>query len=234
MEADPAFVADVLSVANSALFGFRARIQVLRHAIALLGLDRLRALVITVAMRSFVGAQGPLHRLAWQHSVSCGMIAEEISPMFRIRGDSAYTAGLLHDVGRLGLLKSAPAQYSAVLGRSFEDAERLLRAERELMEVDHCFAGGWMVKNWALPAVFVETCERHHDPFQMVDSNLLQVVKLSCRMADGMGFAGGCYTHSLDYDAVIGSLPSDIPRHLLPPGGELQERVRAKLEGFVK
>ncbi len=102
MECDPAFAADALLIANSSLFGFASRIQVLRHALAVLGIDRIKALAVTVAMRSFMGKGGPLLHQIWQHSAACAMIARLISPIFRITGDAAYTLGLLHDIGRLG------------------------------------------------------------------------------------------------------------------------------------
>src|SRR5664279_1569972 len=60
IQGDPAFAADILFLANSSLFGFPARMHSLRHAIALLGLDRVTALAVTVAMRGFVGTRNPL------------------------------------------------------------------------------------------------------------------------------------------------------------------------------
>src|SRR5581483_8918364 len=69
----------VLLLANSSLFGFTSRMSVLRHAIAVLGLDRIKALAVTVAMRAFLGQGGPLVRQCWRHSAACGVIAEEIS-----------------------------------------------------------------------------------------------------------------------------------------------------------
>src|ERR1035438_4045487 len=57
---DPAFAADILFLANSSLFGFPARMHSVHHAIALLGLDRIKALAVTVAMRGFVGKPNPL------------------------------------------------------------------------------------------------------------------------------------------------------------------------------
>ena len=77
MECDPAFAADVLFLANSSLFGFPSRIESLRHAVAVLGLERIRALAVTVAMRGFVGKGGPLIRKCWHHSAACAIIAKE-------------------------------------------------------------------------------------------------------------------------------------------------------------
>lgn len=232
MECEPAFAANVLTLANSAAFGFPSRIDVLRQAIALLGLDRIKALAITVGMRTFLGDPGPLLKRCWEHSVACAMIAGEISPMFKIRSDSAYTEGLLHDAGRLALLKAHPAPYAAVLDTPFDGADGILQAEREALGADHCVAGAWMVKHWALPASFTAVCELHHQALQAEEPKLLQVIKISCRMADAMGFCGACYLDPLTYDGLLLSLPPQIPRHLLPPGDQLKANIQARLQSF--
>ena len=108
-------------------------------------LDRIKALAVTVAMRGFISRGGPLLRQCWQHSAAAAIIAEEISPIFNVKGDVAYTIGLLHDIGRLGLLKTYAAEYSPLLGCSFETVEQVLRTERALLKVDHGVRCGRMV-----------------------------------------------------------------------------------------
>ncbi len=230
MQCDPAFAADVLFLANSSLFGFPSRIQALRHAIAVLGLERIKSLAITVAMRSFVGKGGPLLRQCWEHSAACAMIAQEISPLFDITTDSAYSLGLLHDIGRLGLLKSYTAEYSTVLNGSYESVDEVLRAERAVLNVDHGLAGAWLVKNWGLPQGFIHTCEHHHDPLGPKDSELLQVIKIACMLADAIGCPAVTYTTPIAYEEIVGSLPQNIARSSFPSGAELQYRVEEASE----
>src|SRR2546429_185129 len=76
MEADPAFAAEVLFLANSSLFGFTSQMHVLRHAVAILGLERIKALAVTVAMRTFMAGGGPVLRACWRHSAACAIVAE--------------------------------------------------------------------------------------------------------------------------------------------------------------
>jgi HD-like signal output (HDOD) protein len=232
MECDPAFAADALLIANSALFGFPARIQVLSHALAVLGISRIKSLAITVAMRNFMGKGGKLIRQCWQHSAACAMIARVISPIFDITGDTAYTLGLLHDIGRLGLLKSYPAEYAPVLSGSFETGEQVLCAERALLRVDHGVAGAWLVKNWSFPAPFIQACKDHHDLLDPNDPELLQVVKVSCRIAEAIGFSAVQYTTPPVYDEVIRSLPPHITREGLPSVEDLCAGVGAQLSSF--
>jgi HD-like signal output (HDOD) protein len=232
IECDPAFAAAVLFLANSSLFGFPSRMRVLRHAIAVLGLDCIKALAVTVAMRGFLGKGGPLGRQCWRHSAACALIAEQLSPIFDITGGTAYSVGILHDIGRLGLLKSYTAEYSPVLAASFKTVEQVLRAERAVLHVDHGLAGAWLVKTWALPQPFIEICEHHHEPVGPEDPELLRVVKTACRVADALGFAAVEYSNSLSYDDFISSLPPHIHRDVFPSGTELRDIVEARLRSF--
>ncbi len=232
MECDPAFAADALLMANSALFGFPSRIQALRHALAVLGIDRIKALAVTVAMRGFVGKSGPQLHQCWQHSAACAVIARLISPIFGITGDTAYTLGLLHDIGRLGLLKSYPTEYSPVLGGVFVDVDQVLAAERALLRVDHGVAGAWLVNKWAFPASFAQTCEHHHAALAADDPETLQVVKVACRIADATGYPAVRYTEPPVYDGVIDSLPRHLSGSRFPPAEDLRAGVVAQLKSF--
>jgi HD-like signal output (HDOD) protein len=232
MECDPAFAADALLMANSALFGFPARIQALRHALAVLGIDRIKALAVTVAMRSFLGKSGPLLHQCWRHSAACAVIARMVSPIFGITGDTAYTLGLMHDIGRLGLLKSYPTEYSPVLGGAFEDVDQVLAAERALLRVDHGVAGAWLVNKWSFPAAFGQSCEHHHDRLAADDPELLQVVKVSCRIADATGYPAVRYHEPPAYNSVIGGLPAHLSRSAFPAAEDLCANVDAQLKSF--
>ena len=231
MEADPAFAAEVLLLANSSLFGFTSRMSVLRHAIAVLGLDRIKALAVTVAMRAFLGQGHPLVLQCWRHSAACAVIAEEISPIFDVSGDHAYTTALMHDIGRLGLLKSYPREMAPVLEAQYSDAAAVLAAERTALNVDHGTAGAWLVTNWAYPPSFAEVCERHHAPLGPNDSPLLQVVKTACQMADAVDYCAVRYQPLL-YPELLQRIPARFGRDVFPAEKELRNNLKARLAVF--
>ena len=231
MEADPAFAAEVLLLANSSLFGFTSRMSVLRHAIAVLGLDRIKALAVTVAMRAFLGQGGPLVRQCWRHSAACAVIAEEISPIFDVSGDHAYTTALMHDIGRLGLLKSYSREMTPVLESEYADVPAVLAAERAAINVDHGLAGAWLVKNWAYPPAFAEICEHHHAPLDPRDAPMLQVVKLACRMADSLDYAAVRADEPM-YPELLQRLPAPLRREMFPSEKELRTNLKARLAVF--
>jgi len=231
MIGDPAFAAEVLFLANSSLFGFASKMQVVHHAVAVLGLERIKALAITVAMRAFLGNGGPLIRQCWRHSAASAVVAEEIAPIFDFSGDRAYTMGLMHDVGRLGLLKSYNKEISPVINAEHQDTEALFAAERAAVNVDHGTAGAWLVKNWEFPVEFAEMCARHHEGFSQADAPLLKVVKISCRLASVLGYATVKYQTPATYSDVIASLPVHLGR-AFPMEAELRMNVERRLKSF--
>jgi len=229
VESDPAFAAEVLFLANSPLFGFPSKLHALPHAVAILGVDRIKALVTTVAMRAFVGKGSPMIRQCWRHSTACAVIAERISAAFQVPGDQAYAAALLHDVGRLGLLKSYPQQMSPVMGGEHVDLREVLFAERAAIKVDHQSAGGWLVTNWGLPQPFFVACVHHHDSLRETDSPLLQVVKTACRMADTLGFAAVACQSTPAYTNLVADLPNSVKKDRLPAEEEFGRHVEERL-----
>ena len=232
IEGDPAFAAEILFLANSPLFGFRSEMHALRHAVTVLGLDRIKALTVTVAMRAYLGQASPLVRQCWRHSAACAVIAEEISASFDVLGDRAYTAALMHDIGRLGLLKSYAREVAPVLTAQYRDPAEVLMAERVAINVDHGMAGAWLVKTWAFPGEFAEICEHHHDAIRPNDVPVLQVVKTACLIADTLGYTAVRYRSLPGYqDLLTATLPQHEPKKL-PSEEQLRTNVDARLVAF--
>jgi len=232
IEADPAFAADILFLANSSLFGFPSRMRVLRHAIAVLGFDRIKALAVTVAMRGFVGYRNPLVQQCWQHSVACAIVCEELSAIFGFSGDRAYTAGILHDIGRLGLLKTYPKEMMPLLSAEYADTQEVLRAERAALQADHALAGSWMVSNWAFPPEFGEICAHHHAPPDASDSDILKLVKVACSVADIIGFPAVKCQQLPTFEEATSPLAKRLGPDAVPPADELRENVATRLAAF--
>jgi HD-like signal output (HDOD) protein len=226
---DPALAADVLFLANSSLFGFASRMHSLRHAMALLGLDRIKALAMTVAMRGFLGKPNPLIHQCWQHSVACALVCDELSAIFDISSDRAYTAGIMHDIGRLGLLKTYPKEMTPVLAGQHQDTQAVLRAEREALQIDHGVAGSWLVSNWAFPEDFSEVCKHHHDAPSAADPDILQLVKVACSVADIIGFPAVHCQHQPSYPDATLPLQPWLGRKGVPPPEDLRADVTGRL-----
>jgi putative nucleotidyltransferase with HDIG domain len=202
IQSDPVFATELLRVANSALFGFSREIKSVQQATVTLGLDFVQALAVTVGMRAYVKSamKIPILRRCWRHSMACALLAQDLASACWMKGDEAYTAGLLHDIGRMGLMAAYPVEYANVLTVSIENSFDVLDCERELFDVDHCQAAVWLASDWKLPAHFHRIACHHHDEIEAGSSDLLGVVSLGCLLADALDFGviEGQARHTLD------------------------------------
>jgi HD-like signal output (HDOD) protein len=229
---DPAFTADVLFLANSSLFGFPSRMHSIRHAVALLGFDRIKSLAVTVAMRSFLGKPNSLVHKCWQHSLACAVVCEEIAGLFDLPPDCAYTAGIMHDIGRLGFLKTYPAESAKVLSEQHLNTQAVLQAEREALAVDHACAGSWLIGHWGLPKDFSDVCKHHHDSPNTGDSAILLLVRAACRIADAIGFPAVRCQEPPSYLDAMSALPVKLRRQTKFSAEDMERHVTARLAGF--
>ena len=121
IRADPAFSTVVLKIANSPLVAFSKEVTSVLQASMLLGFQRLRRVVITVGLKAyFENSFTLLIRSCWRHSVACAIIAERSAKWSFLDNDFAYTAGIMHDIGRVALGTFMPEAYARVLYRSEE------------------------------------------------------------------------------------------------------------------
>jgi HD-like signal output (HDOD) protein len=150
---DPSFSAELLRFANSALFGVRREVTSLVQAVAIVGTDRIKTMATVVAMNRMVRCSVRIAALrkVWLHSLVTAVIAEEAARITGSDPDSAYTTGLLHNLGTLGMMSAYPDEYSRMLEVSDEFGFDLLETERELFEIDHCAAGAYLAQDWEFP-----------------------------------------------------------------------------------
>ena len=155
--------AELLRVANSALYGFVQSIDSIKHAVVVLGSENVKRLALTVALGKFL--KGLLRqenlRACWHHVVASALLAEELAVSLNIGKDRAYTAALLHDVGRLALLVCYPVEYGNLLCVARQEGFAELECERELFDIDHCAAGRWLAEHWNLPPDFARAISQH-------------------------------------------------------------------------
>jgi putative nucleotidyltransferase with HDIG domain len=206
----PSFSSEVLAISNSALYAPRSPVTSILQAIAVLGLDRLKGVCLTVGVRAYLG-KSLNHlwlRAIWRHSLACALIAEQLAQAGSMNKNTAYTAGVLHDMGRLALVVINPEAYNALLMTHSGSPSSILPREGDLFGFDHCDAGRHLVMDWKLPTDFEAIVSDHHAPRQKHGSwNLAASINVSCRIADAIGFAvfPGCEV--TPYPDLLGELP---------------------------
>jgi len=167
---DMAMVSKLLQVVNSAFFGLRRTISSPAHAIALLGIDSVKALVLSVQVfAQFEQAKRspiPLETL-WKHGLLTGTSARDIAKSQDIGSigvEGAFMAGLLHDVGLLVLATNFPEEYGHVLTNVRESRLSVCDAERAVFKASHEDVGAYLLGLWGVSDAIVEAVAFHHHP----------------------------------------------------------------------
>jgi putative nucleotidyltransferase with HDIG domain len=166
---DPPLTAKILRVANSAFYGMPRRIESLNMALVVLGMRELNNLVtcITVLKTFPAGQSGSKfdRRAFWEHSAGCGEIARVIATRLHLRLHGVeFTAGLLHDVGKIILDQYFHSEFMQAIQLADQDHISLVDAERRVLGADHAEMGAWLAERWSLPPSIVEAIRFHHQP----------------------------------------------------------------------
>ncbi len=218
ISADQSFSAEVLRLANSPLFAFRTEIRGILQATALLGTERMKALAFTAGLQTYLEEplKIPLLRNCWKHNLACAFVAEKVGHVSLIEEDFAYTAGLLHDIGRLALMVVQPFRYARFAAEADESPFNVLEREQEWFDTDHCEAGRWLIENWRLPRVFAAVAALHHSRPRDDKFDIISMVRVSCRLADAIGYTALKPASAPTVDEVLGELPKRESALFLP------------------
>jgi putative nucleotidyltransferase with HDIG domain len=178
VERDMAMTAKVLQLVNSAFFGLRRRVSNPLEAVTLLGIDTIKALVLSAQVFTHFRLEHiPSFSLEalWHHSMAiatCTKRLAESENCARKLLDDMFMAGLLHDVGKLVLAANLPQQYEEALQRM--QTERLAdwQAEHAVLGTSHAEVGAYLLGLWGLPEAIVEALAFHHTPSACADRSL--------------------------------------------------------------
>jgi putative nucleotidyltransferase with HDIG domain len=167
VSADPGLSARVLRIANSAAYRRQRDITSVQEALVMLGFLQARNIAISSAI---TGAYAPdalnvLFRIAqfWRHSMAVAFRASELAGRSRrLDVPSAFTAGILHNMGRLAMFYADPAGVDQAVAEAIVRDEPIETIEREMLGYDHAEVGGLLARKWNLPVAIQEAIERHH------------------------------------------------------------------------
>jgi putative nucleotidyltransferase with HDIG domain len=171
-------------------------------------------------------------KVCWRHNLACAIVAEDLAVAAMAPADTAYTAGLVHDIGRLALLASDPARLAAILESSEAEPRMLCQLERHAFGLDHCDVGAALIEHWRFPKVFQEIAESHHHPLNGARLDLKELIKVACRTADALGFqvAGGA--PAFDIEGMLGSLPLPVRSRLAAGALEMSAEIATRINSF--
>ena len=168
---DPAISAKILRVANSAFFGFTRRVSTIADAVGILGFSNVQGMILGVgAFDAFRTERLKLGEF-WRHSIATATAARLLAQRLKSGEEEAFTAGLLHDIGKLIFAVQAGAGYQHVLNMEREAGVSPIEAERTLLEFTHAEVGEAVALRWNLPPRYVAAIAHHHDPSAAGDEN---------------------------------------------------------------
>jgi HD-like signal output (HDOD) protein len=190
LKTDASLCVELLRIANSAAMGTRFPTDSILQALTLLGIPRLSSLTITLAMSKFLGpvSKLPVLRRCWRHNLATGIAASEIASGWNVDGETAYIYGLLHDIGRLGLLVAFPKSYAEIAGIANGRDQSLTELELSAFGFDHREVGAWIAVQWNLPMEVVDVSLSHGLDGQPT-TPISKVVAEACRVANRIGFS---------------------------------------------
>ena len=161
---DPAISAKILRVANSAYFGRSRRVATIADAVRVLGFTNVQGMIIGLGAFDAFRTERLSLTDFWKHSIAVATAARFLAPRVNCAADEAFTAGILHDIGKLIFAVQAEQVYQQVLELQRQARVQSLEAERTLFEFTHAEVGQTVAERWALPGKYVAAIAFHHDP----------------------------------------------------------------------
>ncbi|MCB2217353.1 HDOD domain-containing protein [Desulfofustis glycolicus] len=184
---DPVLTFKVLQLVNSAYYSVPRRFTGIEPAVVYLGANSIRNLAVATSIHQ-VFDRGRFSKIKhfnlndfWWHSLLCATLARRIAVKTGFASqDEAYLAGLLHDVGRLVLVSTFPKEHEAIL-LDTQDENNKIWAENQLIGVNHCEAGYWLVGEWKINSLMAESIRCHHDSIEHIGESfpLIKIVYLA-------------------------------------------------------
>jgi putative nucleotidyltransferase with HDIG domain len=190
---DQALTAKTLRLANSSAYGLQVKVTTIQQALTFLGFQTTRNLITAAAVTGcFAHGQcaGFNDKAFWRHSIAVAACARVLARRMRFNQDYAFTAGLLHDIGRLVLVSTYPEQYAeAIALRAAKDCE-LLDAERAVLGVDHVAAGVALAEHWNFSDTMKQAIAQHHDPEAPGAGFLATIIHVANAIVHALDLAG--------------------------------------------
>ncbi len=186
LRCDNVLTAKVLRLCNSAETGLSEPVDSVDHALLLLGNDAIYRMVCAIGYGSCLKSAGPGNDTEinglWSHSLRTAVGAEYLSKTESYGtypAPTAFTAGLLHDIGKVVMYKvMTPKDQAAIRSRMMVTAS-WLEAERAVLGADHTEVGVCLLRRWSLPELILEAVANHHSPVTTPEIQLSAVIYLA-------------------------------------------------------
>ena len=192
---DLGLTANFLKLANSSYFGIPSKVSSVKQAIVLLGVNRLKQIVLATSTSAVMDKAVPGYDLEpgdlWRHSIMVSTAALQLAKYKKLsEPNDIFTSALLHDIGKLVLGRFVKEHLSAIK-EIVSKGVPLEVAENMVLETDHAEIGAQMLTQWSFPTDVVNTVRFHHNPDIIhnkdVRIDLVCLANMFCQMNGGNG-----------------------------------------------
>jgi len=205
---DPILTARILRLANSPIYSLQKNVTTLRQAIEIVGMKSIyEILIIGLAADSFAREirESREGQKIWEHSLAVALVSRELGRLLGLRGtEEAFICGLLHDIGKILLLRADFTEYTKLLAE--ENENLMLKSELANYGYNHAQIGSFVANRWGLPDGVCHTILNHHDPSQSgqfaVIAHLVCVADLIANI-NGFGLRGSNQQFPEETDSTI-------------------------------
>jgi len=190
---DQALTAKTLRLANSSAFGLQVKVTTIQQALTFLGVQVTRNLIMAASITGcFPSGRCPAFndKAFWRLSIATAACARVLARHMHFNPDVAFTAGLLHGIGRLVLVTRYPEQYDAVLRECERVDGDLLETERAMLGVDHILAGRALAEHWQFSDTLRQAIAFHGQPEMPGAGFLATIVHVASAVAHALDLAG--------------------------------------------
>ncbi len=172
LQEDPAMSVKVLKLTNSAFYGLSREVESVKQAVVIVGLEAIKNLVLSASVLDMFKGKDidqDFQDKFWRHSLGVGFCARLLAKRATARGmidpDSAFSGGLLHDIGKVILCCFLPKEHAAVKeARETEKDLDTFQLEEKVLGYNHTQIGAILAQQWKLPTRLSDAVAHHHNP----------------------------------------------------------------------
>lgn len=206
---DPSLLATVFKLVNSSYYGFTKKVDALKLAVTLLGVEEIANLVMAAQifekLGRYTGGAGFDLKAFWRHAVGTAFISRALAKKLQAETESAFLAGMLHDLGKVVLDRCFPEYYQQVIEQVRSENIPIVQAESDILGLTHADVGGQLATEWKFSAKYLNVILYHHAPgenrrFQRLTC-LVHIADILCRKF-GYGSGGDSVVPEIDPVAI--------------------------------